>query len=58
MEEVLQVLVHWKGKIAEETWQDAFTIESQFPNFSLGDKAVFSGVLVGLLPRKETEMNN
>lgn len=37
-----QVLVQWKGKLAEEaTWEDEVTIRSQFPDFSLGDKALF-----------------
>ncbi|KHN13802.1 hypothetical protein glysoja_016086, partial [Glycine soja] len=37
-----QVLVQWKGKLAEEaTWEDEVTIRSQFPEFSLGDKALF-----------------
>lgn len=42
--EVGQVLVQWKGQSVEEaTWEDAVLLKSQFPNFSLEDKAVFSG---------------
>ena len=37
-----QVLVQWKGQLVEEaTWEDEVTIRSQFPGFSLGDKALF-----------------
>lgn len=37
-----QVLVQWKGQLVEEaTWEDEVTIRSQFPDFSLGDKALF-----------------
>ncbi|GAU37691.1 hypothetical protein TSUD_164940 [Trifolium subterraneum] len=40
-EEVKQVLVHWKGKTAEDaTWEDELMIRSQFPKFSLEDKAI------------------
>lgn len=39
-ETVSQMLIHWKGKLTEEaTWEEEFTIQSQFPKFSLKDKA-------------------
>jgi hypothetical protein len=42
-EEVRQCLVQWKGQSIEEaTWEDAVMLTSQFPNFSLEDKAVIS----------------
>jgi hypothetical protein len=42
-EEVRQCLVQWKGQSIEEaTWGDAVMLTSQFPNFSLEDKAVIS----------------
>jgi len=32
--------VKWKSKLVEDaTWEDEFIIRSQFPSFSLGDKA-------------------
>ncbi|KZV15183.1 peroxidase 64 [Dorcoceras hygrometricum] len=35
-----QILVHWKNKTQEEdTWEDVLAFTSQFPEFSLGDKA-------------------
>jgi hypothetical protein len=40
-EEVKQVLVHWKGKTAEEaTWEDEIMMRSQFPQFGLKDKTI------------------
>lgn len=40
-EQVLQLLIKWKGrKIEDATW-DASVLLSQFPNFSLEDKAGF-----------------
>ncbi|MCI31388.1 hypothetical protein A2U01_0052600, partial [Trifolium medium] len=43
-EEVKQVLVHWKGKSAEEaTWEDVIMMKSQFPKFNLEDKVVVEG---------------
>jgi hypothetical protein len=43
-EEVKQVLIHWQGRAAEEaTWEDEIMIRSQFPNFSLEDKANAEG---------------
>ncbi|KAI5404875.1 hypothetical protein KIW84_051874 [Lathyrus oleraceus] len=43
-EEIRQILVHWKGKIAEEaTWEDEIMIRSQFPKFGLEDKAIAEG---------------
>ncbi|PNY11636.1 transposon Ty3 gag-pol polyprotein [Trifolium pratense] len=40
-EEGQQVLVKWKGKSAEEvTWEDMITMQSQFPQFCLADKAI------------------
>ncbi|MCH85041.1 hypothetical protein A2U01_0005882, partial [Trifolium medium] len=43
-EEVRQVLIHWKGKTAEEaTWEDEIMIRSQFPKFGLEDKAIAEG---------------
>jgi hypothetical protein len=43
-EEVKQVLIHWQGRTAEEaTWEDEIMIRSQFPNFSLEDKANADG---------------
>lgn len=42
-EEVRQVLVQWKGRnIEEATREEAVMMTSQFPNFSLEDKAVIS----------------
>jgi hypothetical protein len=47
-ETILQALIQWKGKVAEEaTWEDALTIKSQCPNFCLEDKAnVLGGSIV------------
>jgi hypothetical protein len=43
-EEVKQVLIHWQGRAAEEaTWEDEIMIRSQFPTFSLEDKANADG---------------
>ncbi|PNX92424.1 retrotransposon-related protein [Trifolium pratense] len=43
-DEVKQVLVHWKGKTAEEaTWEDELMIRSQFPKFALEDKVNIEG---------------
>ncbi|MCI13821.1 hypothetical protein A2U01_0034941, partial [Trifolium medium] len=43
-EEVKQILVHWKGKSAEEaTWEDEIMIRSQFPKFVLEDKDNIEG---------------
>ncbi|MCH84611.1 hypothetical protein A2U01_0005443, partial [Trifolium medium] len=43
-EEVSQVLVHWKGQIAEEaTWEDTIVMKSQYPKLNLEDKVVFPG---------------
>lgn len=43
-EEKVQLLVHWKGKPAEEaTREDEVMIRSPFPNSSLEDKAEVSG---------------
>ena len=43
-EEISQILIHWKGKTAEEaTWEDEIMIRSQFPKFGLEDKAVAEG---------------
>jgi hypothetical protein len=43
-EEVRQVLIHWKGRTAEEaTWEDEIMIRSQFPNFDLEDKVANEG---------------
>jgi hypothetical protein len=40
-ENVSQVLVHWKGKSAEEvTWEDTIRMRNQFPLFNLGDKVI------------------
>ena len=40
-EVVKRVLIHWNGKIVEEaTWEDELMIRSQFPKFSLEDKAI------------------
>ncbi|KZV44098.1 hypothetical protein F511_10769 [Dorcoceras hygrometricum] len=37
-----QVLIHWKNRPREEdTWEEIAAFTSQFPEFSLGDKAVF-----------------
>ncbi|MCH80266.1 transposon Tf2-1 polyprotein [Trifolium medium] len=38
-EDVKQVLIHWKGRTADEaTWEDELMIRSQFPKFILEDK--------------------
>ncbi|KAK2417448.1 hypothetical protein QL285_039746 [Trifolium repens] len=43
-EVIEQVLVQWKGQVVDEaTWEDTMVIKSQFPNFCLEDKAIFSG---------------
>ncbi|GAU45110.1 hypothetical protein TSUD_183180 [Trifolium subterraneum] len=43
-EKVNQVLVQWKGQVAEEaTWEDYIVMKSQFPTFCLEDKARFNG---------------
>jgi hypothetical protein len=43
-EEIKQVLIHWQGRTAEEaTWEDEVMIRSQFPTFSLEDKANVEG---------------
>ncbi|PNX97977.1 hypothetical protein L195_g021217, partial [Trifolium pratense] len=43
-EKVNQVLIQWKGQMAEEaTWEDTIMIRSQFPNFCLEDKAMLNG---------------
>jgi hypothetical protein len=60
-EEIKQVLIHWQGRPAEEaTWEDEVMIRSQFPNFSLEDKANVEGggidrtqVADGGLPREQ-----
>ncbi|MCI87220.1 RNA-directed DNA polymerase (Reverse transcriptase), partial [Trifolium medium] len=40
-EEIKQYLIKWKGKTAEETtWEEAIMMKSQFPKFSLEDKAL------------------
>lgn len=40
---VQQLLIKWQGKSAEDaTWEDAITIQSQFPHFNLEDKVVVS----------------
>ncbi|MCH86608.1 hypothetical protein A2U01_0007467, partial [Trifolium medium] len=40
-EEIKQYLIQWKGKTAEEaTWEEAIMMKSQFPKFSLEDKAL------------------
>ncbi|MCH85656.1 hypothetical protein A2U01_0006505, partial [Trifolium medium] len=50
-----QVLIHWKGqKIEEATWEDTIMIRSQFPDFCLEDKTVFSG---GSIVRTQTQNN-
>jgi len=41
---VLQWLIQWKGRSLEEgTWEDALTIQSQFPEAGLEDKTIFEG---------------
>ncbi|MCH79682.1 transposon Tf2-1 polyprotein, partial [Trifolium medium] len=43
-EKVNQVLIQWKGQMAEEaTWEDIIMMRSQFPNFCLEDKAMLNG---------------
>lgn len=43
-EEVRQVLIHWKGRTAEEAmWEDEIMIRSQFPSFDLEDKVNIEG---------------
>lgn len=37
-----QVLIHWQGlSPAEATWEDLKSMKQQFPDYCLGDKAVF-----------------
>ncbi|MCH86314.1 hypothetical protein A2U01_0007169, partial [Trifolium medium] len=43
-EEIKQVLIHWKGKTAEEaTWEEVIMMRSQFPKFNLEDKVLVEG---------------
>lgn len=43
-EQIQQLLVQWKGQgLDEATWEDLITIKSQFPSFSLEDKAQANG---------------
>lgn len=49
-EHVQQFLVKWKGRTVEKaTWEDADMMATQFPTFSLEDKAGWEGrLLIGL----------
>nr|KYP37665.1 Transposon Ty3-I Gag-Pol polyprotein [Cajanus cajan] len=39
-----QVLVQWEGlDISQVTWEDALTLQSEYPNFNLEDKVVVHG---------------
>nr|KYP71832.1 Transposon Ty3-I Gag-Pol polyprotein [Cajanus cajan] len=39
-----QVLVQWEGlDISQATWEDALTLQSEYPNFNLEDKVVVHG---------------
>ncbi|KZV32830.1 hypothetical protein F511_20931 [Dorcoceras hygrometricum] len=57
---VLQVLVQWKNKPAEEaTWEDAADFQAQFPQASLEDKAASNGEdIVRELNRPKPKITN
>jgi hypothetical protein len=56
---VTQLLVHWKGKTAEEaTWEDLILFKSQFPSFNLEDKVVVEGGGIDRIGPHEQLVNN